>query len=227
VKVGMKMDLLLLLFFWCVAARGFTAFELEEPQYTVVHAESDFEVRFYREISWMSTASPQEISFEKATRQGFHRLFQYIQGANLNYSRIPMTVPLLTSIVPGAGPFDSSGYVVRLYLPSEFEDSPPLPLPELKLHADRWGSHCIAVRKFSGFAKDNNIVKEAANLAISLSNSPWAHSSFDSQEDYAYSIAQYNSPFRIIGRVNEVWAIITGSVSEQCQPKLAVLKSVS
>jgi len=223
----MKIGVWLLFFFWCVTVRGINAFELEEPQYTVVHTESDFEVRFYREITWMSSASPQEISFEKATRQGFHRLFQYIEGANLNSSRIAMTVPLLTSVVPGAGPFDSSGYIVRLYLPSEFEDSPPLPLPELKLHADHWGSHCIAVRKFSGFAKDNNIVKEAAKLAISLSNSPWAHSSFDSHEDYAYSIAQYNNPFRIIGRVNEVWAIITGSVSEQCQPKKAVLNSVS
>lgn len=222
-----KMGFWHLFFFWCVAARGFNAFELEEPQYTVVHTESDFEIRFYREITWMSSASPREVSFEKATRQGFHRLFQYIQGANLNSSRIPMTVPLLTSIVPGAGPFDSSGYIVRLYLPSEFEDSPPLPLPELKLHADRWGSHCIAVRKFSGFAKDNNIVKEAANLANSLRNSPWAHSFSDSQEDYAYSIAQYNNPFRIIGRVNEVWAIIAASVSEQCQPNLTVLKSVS
>lgn len=44
----------------------------ESPQYTVVHSESDFEVRFYRESAWMS-APVDDISFEKATKNGFHR----------------------------------------------------------------------------------------------------------------------------------------------------------
>eukprot|EP01018_Ginkgo_biloba_P030919 Gb_04253 [translate_table: standard] len=208
---------------WCVAAQGA---ELEKPQYTVIHAESDFEIRLYRGMAWMS-APVEEISFEKATRQGFHRLFQYIQGANLNSSRLSMTVPILTSIAPGVGPFYSSGYIIRFYLPTKFQNSPPLPLPELKLHSDNWESHCIAVRKFSGFAKDSIIVKEAASLATSLSKSPWANSSFDESKNYAYSIAQYNSPFRIVGRVNEIWVSIKGSISEQCQPILGWLKSAS
>lgn len=46
--------------------------ESESPQYTVVHSESDFEVRFYRESAWM-TAPSDDISFEKATKKGFHR----------------------------------------------------------------------------------------------------------------------------------------------------------
>lgn len=46
--------------------------ESESPQYTVVHSESDFEVRFYRESAWM-TAPADDISFEKATKNGFHR----------------------------------------------------------------------------------------------------------------------------------------------------------
>ncbi|CAL9211672.1 unnamed protein product [Musa hybrid cultivar] len=45
---------------------------IESPQYTVVHSESDFEVRLYRESVWMS-APTDEISFEKATKFGFHR----------------------------------------------------------------------------------------------------------------------------------------------------------
>lgn len=44
----------------------------ESPQYTVVHSESEFEVRFYRESAWMS-APVDDISFEKATKNGFHR----------------------------------------------------------------------------------------------------------------------------------------------------------
>ncbi|XAR50210.1 hypothetical protein NMG60_11004476 [Bertholletia excelsa] len=188
---------------------------IESPQYTVVHKESDFEIRLYRDSTWMS-APVKEISFEKATKIGFHRLFQYIEGANLNFSRISMTKPVLTSIVPGAGPLHSSAYFVRLYLPVKFQATPPLPLPELNLKPDSWSSWCIAVRKFSGFAKDENIVEQAEKLSISLSKSPWADSA-SSTSEYAYSIAQYSSPFKLIGRVNEVWVELKQSAVDGCK----------
>ncbi|XP_030458372.2 uncharacterized protein LOC115678994 [Syzygium oleosum] len=187
----------------------------ESPPYTVVHRESDFEVRRYRESTWMS-APVRDISFQKATLNGFHRLFQFIQGANLNFSRIPMTFPFVTSIVPEAGPLHSSAYSVLLYLPPKFQADPPTPLPELDLKPQAWESRCVAVRKFSGFAKDDNIVQEAEKLASSLSRSPWANMT-SSESSYAYSIAQYNSPFRVIGRVNEVWVDVDAPGSNGCE----------
>lgn len=193
----------------------------ESPQYTVVHKESDFEVRFYRDSAWM-TAPTDKISFVKATRDGFHRLFQYIEGANLNFSRISMTVPVLTSIVPGAGPLHSSAYFVKFYLPTIFSAIPPLPLPELNLRPESWKSHCIAIRKFSGFARDRNIVKEAEKLALSLSKSPWANST-TTDSGYAYAIAQYNSPLKFTGRVNEVWVDISGSNEDDCKSRLVAV----
>ncbi|EEF51963.1 heme-binding protein 2 [Ricinus communis] len=189
--------------------------EIEKPQYQVIHAESDFEVRLYYESSWMA-APVTEISFEKATLDGFHRLFQFIQGANLNWTRIPMTAPVVTSIVPGAGPFQSSAYYVLFYLPLKFQADPPVPLPELHLKPYVQGSRCIAVRTFSGFAKDDNIVKEAKKLAASLSRSPWANrTSLESKS--AYSIAQYDAPFHFIGRVNEVWADVNANGVNSCE----------
>lgn len=189
---------------------------IESPRYTVVHSDSDFEIRVYSESTWMS-APVDHLSFHQATKLGFHRLFQYIQGANLNFSRIHMTKPVLTSIVPGAGPLHSSAYIVRFYLPVDFQACPPLPLPELNLKPVSWPSHCIAVRKFSGFAGDSNVVTEAEKLATSLAKSPWANST-SADSKYAYSIAQYNSPFRIIGRVNEVWVNVDASESDNCMP---------
>ncbi|KAJ4840189.1 hypothetical protein Tsubulata_002937 [Turnera subulata] len=188
---------------------------IESPQYAVVHAESDFEIRVYRKSTWMS-APVNELSFEKATLFGFHRLFQFIQGANLNYSRIPMTAPVVTSIVPGAGPFRSSAYVVRFYLPVKFQADPPVPLPELHLKPYKWSSRCVAVRKFSGYAKDENVASEARRLASSLTRSPFVNfTSADSS--YAYSIAQYDSPFHFIGRVNEVWADVNAVGLAGCE----------
>lgn len=74
----------------------------------------------------------------------------------------------------------------------------------------------MAVRKFSGYARDNNIVKEAEKLAISLSRSPWANST-SSKSQQAYSIAQYNSPFQIFGRTNEVWVDIDAPKLAGCE----------
>ncbi|KAJ6799469.1 heme-binding protein 2-like [Iris pallida] len=199
---------------WFLILLVVSVYGIESPEYSVVHKESEFEIRMYKESSWMS-ASSVELSFEKATAFGFHRLFQYIQGANLNWSRIAMTKPVLTSIVPDAGPLHSSAYLIQLYLPVKFQASPPLPLPELNLHPIKQVTHCIAVRKFSGKARDSNIVKEAEKLALSLSRSSWANST-DLLGKNAYSIAQYNSPFRKIGRVNEVWFDVDGSQAPGC-----------
>ncbi|KAG6753144.1 hypothetical protein POTOM_043188 [Populus tomentosa] len=170
---------------------------IESPQYAEVHAEPDFEVRLYVNSTWMS-APVNELSFEKATLFGFNRLFQYIQGANLNYSRIAVTVPVMTSIVPGARPFRSSDHQpmkhqadqaeVWFYLLVKHQTNPSIPLDELHLKPYTWDSHCIAMRKFSRYAKDENIAEEAKRLADSLSRSPWANLS-STESNYSYSIA--------------------------------------
>ena len=55
---------------------------IESPQYTVVHLESDFEVRLYRSSVWMS-APARDLSFQKATLNGFHRYFSTFNFMNL------------------------------------------------------------------------------------------------------------------------------------------------
>ncbi|KAE8678352.1 Sec14p-like phosphatidylinositol transfer family protein isoform 1 [Hibiscus syriacus] len=141
---------------------------------------------------------------------GWDRLFQFIQGANLNFSRVAMTSPVVTSLIPGAGPLHSSTYVIRFYLPAKFQDNPPTPLPELNLRPYTWDPHYVAVRKFSGFATDDTVVKEAENLGTSLSLSPWANST--TTTDYTFSIAQYDPPFHLFSRLNEVWVDVDASI---------------
>ncbi|XP_076960511.1 uncharacterized protein LOC143636916 [Bidens hawaiensis] len=196
---------LLLLTIIIVCNLGFTN-AYESPGYTVIHSESEFEIRLYNDSVWM-TAPVKQTNFRKATNNGFHRLFQYIEGANLNNSRVPMTIPVLTS---RTGPLDSSTYVVHFYLPVKFQNSPPLPLPELNLNPDSWTTTCKAVCQFSGFAREKNTVEEAEKLATSLSGSQYSTSA---SSNFAYSIAQYNSPLKFFGRLNEVWVDVDGCES--------------
>ena len=92
------------------------------------------------------------------------------------------------------------------------------------------GSYCVAIRRFGGFATDFNIAEEASHLAESLENSVWggviSKASADGGE--AYAIAQYNSPFEISGRVNEVWVRfeVGGPNAESCLPEQADPKSM-
>ncbi|KAJ6882346.1 heme-binding protein 2 [Populus alba x Populus x berolinensis] len=185
---------------------------IESSQYAKVHAKPDFEVRLYVNSTWMSTPV-NELSFEKATLFVFNRLFQYIQGANLNYLRIAVIVPVVTSIVPGDTKLTAE---VRFYLPVKHQADLPVPLDELHLKPYAWDSHCVAVRKFSRYAKDENIAEEAKRLADSLSRSPWANLS-STESNYSYSIVQYDSPFQFIGRTNEMWADIKVSGADGCK----------
>ncbi|KAK8484076.1 hypothetical protein V6N13_017468 [Hibiscus sabdariffa] len=189
------------------------AYAYESPQFRVVHLESDFEIRLYEEISWMS-ALVNGTSFENSTKQGFHRLYQYLQGANGNSTSFLMTKPVLTTIVPSNrdGSPPSSSYIVRYYLPAEYNDkSPPPPSAELNLQLDKWKSHCIAVRKFPGYAMDDNVEKEKDALVSSL-----GLQGMDQNQYYNYSIGQYNASRHATGRTNEVWMDVSGFAAGGC-----------
>lgn len=221
----------------------------ESPSYRVVHLESDFEIRLYKELSWMS-ALVHGTSFLNSTRDGFHRfpspifpynflysswevhqlltlilfycfsfrLYQYLQGANLNSTHFSMTKPVLTSISPSHYGSSSSSYTVRYYLPSEYNyKSPPQPSAELNLQLDKWKSECIAVRKFPGYATDDNVEKEKDALVSSITKRlPALMQAVDNNLYYNYSIAQYNASKHRTGRINEVWIDVSGITAEGC-----------
>ncbi|OMO80099.1 SOUL heme-binding protein [Corchorus olitorius] len=165
------------------------AYTIESPQFKVIHLESDFEIRLYKEISWMS-ALVHGTSFRNSTKEGFHRLYQYLHGANLNSTQFFMTAPVLTSVISSSTSTHGSAYIVRYYMPPKYDDKtspPPQPAAELNLQLDKWKSQCIAVRKFGGFAADDNVERERDGLVSSL------------------------------GRVNEVWIMdVSGFTAEGC-----------
>ena len=121
---------------------------------------------------------------------------------------VNMTAPVLTGITPSDGPFCQTSFIVRFFVPLAFQDNPPIPLSSLDLNVERWDSPTyFAVREFSGFASDTNVAQEGAALAASVDAAGFTISS--TPKDEVYIIAQYNSPFDITGRVNEVWLPIS------------------
>ncbi|TKY58676.1 Heme-binding protein 2 [Spatholobus suberectus] len=184
---------------WCC---GNIVRAIELPKYSMILSESDFQIRLYNESSWMS-ARVSGTSFEQSYKIGFQRLYQYIHGANSDSSKIAFTAPVLTS-VPSSPPGD--GYIVRMFVSTRFQGKPPLPNAELKLDIEKWKTRCIAVRKFSGYAKDDNINKEIEALVTTLNKR-----SATIQDTSSYTIAKYNaSSHNTTDLLNEVWIEVSG-----------------
>ncbi|XP_065874677.1 uncharacterized protein [Euphorbia lathyris] len=184
----------------------------DAPNYTVTHTEPDYEIRLYREISWIS-ALARDSSFQKSTKDGFHRIYQYIHGSNLNSSQLAVTAPVLTSITQSSS---SSGtlYYVMMFLSKA---NPPQPNPELSLQLNKWKAKCVAVRTFSGFADDENSKNEMEALAASIKKHS-AGNTVAIDNNSTYIIAQYNSSRKLLGRLNEVWIDVSGYSIDGCLP---------
>jgi len=123
---------------------------------------------------------------------------------------IPFTAPALTSVPSSSSPSGDT-YIVRMFVSTRFQGKPPVPNPELKLRIEKWKSECIAVRKFSGYAKDDNINKEMEALVSALNKQ-----SVTIKDTNSYIIANYNaSSHNTSQRLNEVWINVSG-LGTQC-----------
>ncbi|KAG6577056.1 Heme-binding protein 2, partial [Cucurbita argyrosperma subsp. sororia] len=178
---------------------------IECPSYDVIDSGKGFEIRRYDSPVWASTAPIPDISLHEATRTGFLKLFDYIQGKNKYNEKIEMTAPVLTEVSPSDGPFCESSFVVSFYVPKVNQADPP---PAKGLHIQRWKETYVAVRQFGGFVSDATIGAEAAALDESVYDTKWGAAISKSRGAggaATYTVAQYNSPFEFEGRVNEIW----------------------
>ncbi|KAE9592854.1 putative SOUL hem-binding protein [Lupinus albus] len=147
-----------------------TCNRIECPIYDSIEVGNGYEIRRYNSTVWISNPPIQDISLVEATRTGFLRLFDYIQGKN-NYKRkIEMTAPVISEVSPSDGPFCKSSFVVSFFVPKVNQANPP---PAKDLHAQRWKTVYVAVRQFGGFVTDSNVGVEAAALKASIAGTKW------------------------------------------------------
>ncbi|CAA7396365.1 unnamed protein product [Spirodela intermedia] len=176
---------------------------LECPSYEVIYSQKDFEIRRYPKAVWVSTPPLTSRTYREAADRGFNFLFAYINGRNDRGVRVDMTAPALVDITPAKRPSSNSTFVVRFFVPRKFQKSPPTaPL----VIAGKWpGPRYAAVRRFGGFANDNNIPPQALALAESLRGTRWAAAlGGRGGVPSTYTVGSYNGPFEF-DRVNEVF----------------------
>jgi len=105
-----------------------------------------------------------------------------------------LTAPVTSEVSFNGG---KPSIVVSFFVPIDVQYNPPL---ADGLSVKRWKSKFVAVKQFGGFVTDSNVAKAVASLNASLGGTKRSFTSTKS-----FIIAQYDPPFKLSDRVNEVW----------------------
>jgi hypothetical protein len=176
---------------------GGCSMSYEEPQFTVVKTEGDFEYRQYGPYRVSETIIEGARDGDAASNEGFRRLFAYISGANSSQSKISMTVPVsqgasekIAMTVPVQQSAADTGWRVSFMLPSQFTlETAPVPT-DSRVYVREVPGRLMVVLKFSGRWTESNYVEHEQELA--------RHAAASSLRTAGtIERAAYNAPFSI------------------------------
>ena len=175
---------------------------LDGPIYTQKSVDNEVEVRTVQGALWSST-DILSTNINDAGDEGFSILFDYISGANSESMTIDMTTPVLIKVQPGQGPNCNSTFTVSFYVPYKYQtaEGPPAPTDK-RVYIQEIPDLYVGVSEFDGYAVQKLVLEKSVELSkeISASNDISCDVSTDN-----YYLAQYDPPFRITNRHNEVW----------------------
>merc|ERR1712054_403013 len=174
---------------------------LDCPRYNVTYSNAtmNLEIRVYEPVKWVRTNITGVANYSDASEDGFYKLFKYISGANANNTHVPMAAPVLTEIIP-APDSDIPVFQVSFFVPFEFQDDPPAP-SDSSVFVVEDPKTTRAVYQFGGFAtKWSEITEPMKALHEILAD--YGQYNYNSNLSY---VAQYDSPYHIFNRHNEIW----------------------
>jgi hypothetical protein len=176
--------------------------DLQCPRYRLLNESAGYETRRLEATRWVTT-DVEAFSLALATATGFQRLFAYISGANEQQRKIEMTAPVLTHVVPGAGPFCKSKYSVSFFA-GEAGTETPKPTSD-DVYVRDASAVTVFVASKAGFVVDDfSIAALASGLREALErDGVEPHPRHRSEE--GFFVAGYDPPFRLSGRHTEVW----------------------
>ena len=155
-----------------------TVMAIEKPEYEVLFEEGKIEYRLYDSYIVAETAVNLENGYNKASNEGFRRLFNYITGANARDSKIDMTAPVQMSMPTNGKEIDMTAPVqsivsenslqVAFMLPSEFSfENAPQPTDH-RVSLRKIPKRIMAVIRYSGRWTESNRDKYTYRLRSAL-----------------------------------------------------------
>ncbi|CAK8694661.1 unnamed protein product [Clavelina lepadiformis] len=181
------------------AQGGFFAPGTQEPEWSLVAGsqpkDRSYEVRLYKAAKWVSTKIIGS-SQRRAQSLGFQRLFAYISKSNSRGAEIAMTTPVRSEIHWNCNLIE---YTVSFYIPAEFQQDPPKP-SDPTVYIEERPDFVVYARQFEGFAFRPMFYEQRLELLRALERNQVQNIVL-----YTFETAQYNSPWDLVGRRNEVW----------------------
>ncbi len=144
--------------------------QIEEPPYTVVTKEAEFELRDY--APYIVAEVTVEGDRDSAASAGFRVLAGYIFGGNTSQSKIAMTAPVTQSkgekiemTAPVTQTASGSSWVIRFMMPKTYTMN-ALPKPDdERILLKQIAGRRVAVLQFSGLWTEGNLDTHRAELA--------------------------------------------------------------
>ncbi len=148
---------------------------IEEPEYRVLQAHGDLEVRAY--APHVVAAVEVEGERRAALNRGFRLLADYIFGNNRARAKVAMTAPVgqaaqpekLEMTAPVAGQRTEGGrWKVTFLMPSQYTlDTLPLP-NDARVRHEQVPARTVAALRFSGWATDGNVAEHLEQFQAQL-----------------------------------------------------------
>lgn len=116
-----------------------------------------------------------------------------------------MTAPVLTQVIPGAGPNCNSTFIVSFFTPFLYQTAagPPVPTNPL-VYLNQLEALTVAIDVFGGFQNQKVVLAEAATLEAQVSADSSVTADTASFGD-SWFVAGYDAPFKLTDRHNEIW----------------------
>lgn len=136
--------------------------DYEQPVHSTVLKQGGLEIRQYHTAMAVETRVSAPRS--EATGKAFRTLFKFINGRNEGAREIPMTSPVVQTLIAHDDDENENNWAVRFFLPNQMtEQDIPEPLDKgvaiVKLEAQTFASI-----SFKGRQNDRNVAKNTAKL---------------------------------------------------------------
>ncbi|VDI71821.1 Hypothetical predicted protein [Mytilus galloprovincialis] len=178
--------------------------DLDCPNFTTVQSFKDYELRKYDALKWVATNVTTMEYTDDINREMFFRLFYYISGNNSAAMKIPMTAPVLRTVIHGQGPTCEATFITHFMIPHNMQTNTPTPT-DPKAYLVTIPGKNFYVKSFPGRPTDQDFVEKVEELAQEIGNP-------NLYLDNYYFTASYDGPYAI-HRHNEVWLESTSGVS--------------